>query len=143
MDLNEFSNLMEKRATVIPQRVAEIKKQVASAVLTRVVLDTPVDTSRAKSNWQVNLGSAAVGTIPAHEPGHAGSTAAASEQETIRQGQSVIAGAKAGVDIHITNNLPYIGLLNDGWSTQAPAGFVQSAAIDASHVVQNAKIIVS
>lgn len=143
MDLSQFSRLMEKRATVVPKRVAEIKKEVAQLVLQSVVEDTPIDTGKAKSNWQVNLGSPATAAVPAYSPGTHGSTANSNVTATIAAGNLVISGTTPGVDIHITNNLHYIGDLNRGTSTQAPAGFVQAAAIRASNLIKNAKVIVS
>lgn len=143
MDLNQFADLMEKRARVVPQRVLEIKKQVAGTVIEMVANSTPVDTGTAISNWQVNLGSAARGSVLAKVPGMKGSTGTANREATIAQGRSVIAGAGAGVDIHITNNLYYIEELNRGTSSQAPAGFVEQAAIAASMTIKNAKVIVS
>lgn len=43
-------------------------------------------------------------------------------------------------EIHITNNLPYIGALNDGHSKQAPADFVRIAVMDGLATVRGAKV---
>lgn len=102
---------------------AEVNKEtrvVALKALRNLVLTTPVDTGRAKGNWQVGVSFDPVGEID--RKSKTGAVA-------IRTGQSEIASAKGKglVDIVIANNLPYIERLNDGWSDQAPAKFVEKA----------------
>lgn len=70
---------------------------------------------QARSNWFMNIGSPKAGTTKDT------SFANISEAELVAQ------NIKQTDTVHITNNLPYIERLNDGWSTQAPANFVQSA----------------
>ncbi len=48
---------------------------------------------------------------------------------------------KKNAEIHVTNNLSYIGALNDGHSKQAPADFVRLAVMDGLATVRGAKII--
>lgn len=142
MDLKAFASLMDRRAKELPTRLNEIKKKVASQVLTDVVYDTPVDTGQAKSNWIVNLGQASTTVRLAYVPGFKGSTGQDNASSAINAGESVINGARAGVDIHITNNLPYIVRLNQGYSPQAPSNFVQDAALRAAQIIKDAKVIV-
>jgi hypothetical protein len=102
---------------------AEINKEariVALKALRNVVLATPVDTGRARGNWRVGVNFDPTGEI--ERKSRKGSIA-------IKVGQSEIAGAKDKglVDIVIANNLSYIERLNDGWSEQAPAKFVEKA----------------
>lgn len=141
MDLKAFASLMDRRAKELPSNLNELKKKVASQVLTDVVQDTPVDTGAAKSNWIVNLGEASNATRGAYVPGFKGSTGGDNASSAINAGQSVIHGATVGVDIHITNNLPYIVKLNQGYSPQAPSNFVQDAALRAAQTIKNAKVI--
>jgi hypothetical protein len=90
---------------------------------------TPVDTGWARANWIPSIG------VPATEP----------DGEVPMRGESTIAGgqAQSGLarvaatyrlrqgPIFISNNVPYIGRLNDGHSRQAPSGFVQRAILKA------------
>jgi hypothetical protein len=119
-DLRQFAG----RIRVIGRRIEEnadaMVRKVALAVDSAVVIATPVDTGRARSNWQVNLGGPASGTRDALDQ---------SGQAAIAEGQTRIAQYRGGSAIHITNNLPYIGRLNDGWSAQAPSGFVEKAVL--------------
>jgi len=111
-------------------------RKVALAVDATVVLATPVDTGRARANWQVELGGPASGEV-----GRAGERF--SSTTPIAQGAAAIALYKGGpnASIHITNNLPYIGRLNDGHSAQAPAGFVEQAVLRGADAVRNAQLL--
>ncbi len=64
----------------------------------------------------------------------------ASAAETINQARAVLATKKPGQKIYITNNLPYIRRLNDGYSKQAPAGFVERAVLIGRKMRKNFKI---
>lgn len=86
-----------------------------------LVESTPVDTGFARNNWVITNGAPAVGvfeTGSAPDPGMA------------------IATAKTDVPMYITNNVQYIGKLNQGHSPQAPAEFVQR---DITKVIERRK----
>lgn len=85
---------------------------------------TPVDTGWARANWVPSLGKSfegTAGTVEQAEQGRIDSgkaqrgLVALATRYRLRQGP-----------VFISNNVPYIGRLNDGSSTQAPKGFVQS-----------------
>jgi hypothetical protein len=46
----------------------------------------------------------------------------------------------ASSPIHLNNNLPYIIPLNQGWSTQAPAGFIDMAILDGLAAIRGLSI---
>ncbi len=52
------------------------------------------------------------------------------------QALAEIAGHTAGKEIFISNNVPYIGRLNNGHSAQAPSGFVEMAVRRAAKLVE-------
>lgn len=136
--LNEFNRRIRARANRLGTNVTQTVRRVALTVDAAVVQGTPVDTGRAKSNWVVQLGSPAEGVINAYSPGEAGSTEARNVQAALDQGEAVISRYQTGegVEIHITSNLPYILPLNDGYSDQAPANFVEEAIIEAAAAVR-------
>jgi hypothetical protein len=81
-----------------------------------IVMGTPVDTGRARGNWQASIGSAAGGVVNASDK---------SGGVTISQAQPDIEKAP-GTVFYISNNLPYIYRLEfEGWSKQAPAGWIR------------------
>lgn len=136
--LRAFASNMRKRSRTVPSNADKLVRRVAETVLVNVVNDTPVDSGQAKSNWQVKLNSPATNTIPAYHPGKDGSTSQANLRATVEAGLEVIKDYTSGQVIHITNNLPYIGELNDGWSNQAPPGYVQDAVLVAIGTIQEA-----
>lgn len=79
------------------------------------IKDTPVDTGRARGNWQTAVGSAPQGVI---ERDDKGGTAAIAEVEAKTP-------AGAGQETFMANNLPYIDELENGSSQQAPSGMVR------------------
>lgn len=114
---------------------AEVVQEVANAVLRTVVLASPVGDPTLwqnpkpppgyvggsfRKNWQVGVGDAPLGEVEGVDPSGA---------ETIQLGAVAIAGLVKGTDdiVYIANNLPYGNRLNNGHSTQAPAGFVEQA----------------
>lgn len=145
MDLKDFSKWTKKTAINVEQNSDKLVRTCALAVDATVVLATPVDTGRARSNWQVNLNDAAKGTIPPHVPGKGlGIGEGANAREAIAQGSKTIAQYKGGsvaAEIHITNNLSYIGRLNNGWSGQAPAGFVEKAVNVGADAIRGESVI--
>lgn len=130
--LRNFGKRMKQLGANVEKNADELVRKVALAVDSTVVMATPVDEGRARSNWQVNLDAPATGVIDAYSPGKEGDTGGENAREAIEQGKEQIAQYKGGTPqaaIHITNNLPYIKRLNDGWSAQAPQGFVEKAII--------------
>jgi hypothetical protein len=135
--LKQFAVRMRGRAAKIPDRADQVTREIALAVDRTVVRATPVDTGRARANWQATLGAPAVGTVDS-EPGKRASLTST----TGRNGQ-VIAGYKGGPNaaIFLTNNLPYIVPLNNGHSGQAPAGFVERAVDVTMRAAKRARLI--
>jgi len=115
-----FAKKMRAFANDIPKQVNEIKKQVVQEIVLQVVPDTPVDTGQARSNYFTTNGTAN-SSIAAFGP------FTKDGYQSINRMRVALQGAKPGVSMHVTNNLPYIGRLNDGYSAQAPANFVQIA----------------
>jgi hypothetical protein len=111
--------------------------EVAIAVDQTVVLATPVDTGRARSNWLVQLDSPTNDTV---EPAGVGEAAT---QPSIDAAKATIKtyDCRANTAIHITNNLPYIEPLNNGHSAQAPAGYVEQAIQAGVEAVRNIRVL--
>jgi hypothetical protein len=86
-------------------------RAISLRVLSGVVLRTPVDTGRARANWQVDVGAGKSGEVEAEDKGGGG---------TITAGGSVIARQRDFQQVALTNNLPYIEKLEGGSSKQAP-----------------------
>lgn len=139
----EVSARLRVIAKDIPENANAIVRLTALAIQQSLVLQTPVDTGRARANWQVNINAPANGTLEQFPlaakgdsvglPGPSGSFAMT---EAIKATQNFVGGS-----IFITNNLPYIVPLNNGHSQQAPAGFIQTAILNGIAAVKNATLI--
>jgi hypothetical protein len=138
--LLDLADRMDKLAKAIPEAASNTAIEVTQTIVGDLAFKTPVDTSQALSNWIVTLGARNVGTIDPHFPGEHGSTQKGSAAQTIAEAQAVLKAKKPGQVIFITNNLPYIRRLNDGYSGQAPAGFVERAVLIARKVVKKFKL---
>ena len=117
---------------------------VANLVLPGTEGGTPVDTGWARANWVPSVAQPykTEDVINPKERVGAGGTTDSVKAEVLAReqvqqtGVAVVAATystKKG-PAYITNNVPYIIRLNEGSSSQAPAGFVQAAVAKAIHV---------
>lgn len=141
--LNDFARRMDQIAVQVEGNVERALKDCARAVARSVVDATPADTGRAKSNWTAQLDAAFDGLFPARVPGSAGSTAEANTLAAVKAVEAVVDSfdISRNAEVHITNNLPYIGRLNDGHSQQAPAGFVRIAVMEGLATLKDARVL--
>lgn len=136
MTLEEFAKWTRHAAQVTENNVAQVVRKCALVIDGAVVLATPVDTGRARSNWVVSLDQPVTTTREPYRPGKARSTEGENSRAALAQGQMAIARyTPQNREIFITNNLPYIGRLNNGYSGQAPAGFVETAVLQGVNAV--------
>lgn len=138
--LLDLASSLEKRAAKLNSEAARISIETASAILGDLVYATPVDSSKALSNWQVSLGSKISSSIDPHYPGKQGSTYNASASTALEIGRKILLSKQPGVTIYISNVLPYIQRLNDGYSKQTPAGFVERATLIGRRQIKKAKL---
>ena len=90
---------------------------------------TPVDTGWARANWIPNIGVPV--RIESERPSDAGEISSGiSSRTSAAESNGLQIAASFRIEqgpLFVSNNVPYIGLLNDGSSAQAPAAFVQRA----------------
>lgn len=141
MDFSQFARLQRRRRDNLPKEVHKVKQETATVLLTQMVTLVPIDTGTAVSNFQMDVNSPADTIIPAHYPGRYRSTADANISATIALGKAVIDSSRPGDDLYLTNHVEYIVDLDNGSSTQAPAGFTQTALLVARRVIRNAKVV--
>jgi hypothetical protein len=115
--VTSFSDQIKKCKEKVDRIVTETHRATALAVYGELIQSTPVDTGRAKSNWWMDINRVSL-EIREPDNGDAGQAQAES-----------VSGKDTKPDdvIYISNNLPYINRLDDGYSDQAPAGFVAAA----------------
>ena len=86
-------------------------RMVTVELFSSVIKSTPVDTGRARGNWQTTQRSAASGEVDR------------SQADALAELNENAGGA--GSVTYMTNNLPYARRLEEGYSDQAPAGMVR------------------
>lgn len=99
VDGNDFRVLAGKLVSVSNETKRAVSNEVSRASLdlqANIKLVMPVDTGAARASW--------------------GSPNAAGIWDVMDEGWSITQGS----------TLPYIGRLNEGWSKQAPAGFIDT-----------------
>lgn len=110
-----FASDVAKYAKLAGASVDETGRAIVLELFGSVIKDTPVDTGRARGNWQTTIGAPATDEVDRN-----GSAPALSEASAETSKFS------AGKVIFLSNNLPYIYRLEfDGWSNQAPAGMAR------------------
>jgi hypothetical protein len=89
-------------------------KRVGADLFSRIVRKTPVDTGRARGSWTMATNQAIRSVLPPAPEG------------TVYPAPAVpLVAVAPGDSVVISNNLPYIGELEDGHSKKAPSGMVK------------------
>lgn len=132
--LGNFGKRMKKRAKQLEVNLNKNIRATALAIDSALVFSTPVDTGRARANWQVSVGAPITTTQPAPGSPEQGINNA------LTQAKSSLTTRQPEETIYITNNLDYIGSLNQGSSAQAPAGFVESAVQAGQQAIKNSRV---
>lgn len=103
---------------IVSRTNSRVDTQIRKATIelfSSVVKGTPVDTGRARGNWQCTIGNAATDQVEHTDKSGAGAIS------------DIVATVpvKSGVVVWLANNVPYIQKLEYGSSQQAPAGMVR------------------
>ena len=120
---------LTEMADMIERRVMEVQKALALEALRRLVMRSPVDTGYFRNNWQV--GEDAPNTSTRNGPERSGGSA-------MSGGATAIAGSSPESTLYITNSVSYAKRLEQGWSKQAPAGFVAITAAEIQQIADQA-----
>jgi hypothetical protein len=129
----------------VTKRTLEVQAMVCQEVIIQAVQVTPTGNEKnwkrairnpaykkpgyvgghARRNWQINFGTPLRNVLPGVDRGG----------ETIRAAVSTIAGFSSLGRVYITNNVPYISVIDEGkpgtnprfkpWSRQAPRGLLR------------------
>ena len=103
-------------------------REVVLEVGRRLVIRSPVDTGRFRSNWFYGVD-------------------APPSESTLGVGSAEVHGdipAKAAGHVHyVVNNLPYAWRLENGYSKQAPAGMVGLTVVEFAGIVDDAAVQVA
>ena len=110
-------------------RADQLFRALALEALRRLMKRTPVDTGRARNNWMIGVDAPVMTNIPEGNYAKSG-------QMAIQGGMETAAKLKVGQVAWITNALPYIPALNEGHSSQMPAGWIELVMAELDVIMQ-------
>lgn len=116
-DIKKFA---EKTGITMDNAVTAICLDAVTSVIKR----TPVDTGRARGNWYASINDVVHDTSESR-----------TASEALADG-SAKAMKSSGKVFNLTNNLPYIGKLENGYSKQAPQGMVKVTALEINNALK-------
>ena len=122
-----FASDVAKYAKLAGASVDETGRAIVLELFGSVIKDTPVDTGRARGNWQTSMDSSATGE-----------TDRKGEQAALAEVAAEVAGFGAGRIIYLSNGLPYILRLEYGWSKQQPGGMVRRNVARIQSIIKKA-----
>jgi hypothetical protein len=115
IDFNE--SFIQKLGTGLDARTKFVVKEFTRALEGEVVLHTPKKSGKARQNWNVNIG----GPDTQVRPATAGQ----------KDNSGVYDRMTASAPVFLTNHVPYIRRLENGYSKQAPQGMARAAEVKA------------
>lgn len=128
----QFAQTLDWIALAIEGDMEAIVKKVCIDIFSRIAERTPIDTGRARANWNISFGS----EPPTEEESFGGFDDIKKSKKKGKTGRSqqvaqVLRNKIDGFDFDLTdeyiiiyNNVHYIEYLENGTSRQAPAGMV-------------------
>jgi hypothetical protein len=135
-NLKVFAQSMRQRGKDIEERSGKLLGDTLIGIAEGLIPHTPIKEGRARRNWQANKSAPLTTYLDAPAiPGDG-------EREAITNARFVASKLKSGDVAHLTNNAPYIGELNRGSSTQAPAMFVQMEVLKALERIREFKLVI-
>ncbi len=116
-NLAQFNAALTASEKKIKGDFKKFHQQVIAELFKRIVLRTPVDTGRARGNWQIELGGPAQGTLDVEDKDGG---------PTILKEIVKLSDIPPFSLVHISNNLEYISYLEyEKRSPQHPEGFLE------------------
>lgn len=121
---------------MVPEAHVAFVQKIALTLLNKVMMKSPVDTGRFRANWMVGIGASDESVVEVEESDAHGTVS----PSAMSRGQQKLATLAFGIPVHVSNNLPYAGILENGgyplkpkggegktvngFSTQAPQGML-------------------
>lgn len=135
-DLHSFARRMRMNGKGIEKAVGLANNDRVIVTVAELAKSTPVDTGKARSNWQVS-GSASASIRSAfspfpsrHRPPYSGGGGISEGRNlagAVWAASAAVGRATGRAALYIVNPLPYIQRLNQGHSPQAGAGWISRA----------------
>ena len=138
-NLRDLEQGLKRLGERVVEAAAAVQTKVAANITSDVAVETPVDTSRAQSNWQLDEhkeGGRFFFDPPVSDVRHGNQRGPAfvkvvrdarRERERLDRTRALVKGNRV-LPVYILNLTPYLDNLNRGSSPQAPAGFIEQTA---------------
>lgn len=110
-------------------KASTVVKKLAFDAFASVMLRTPVDTGRARASWRISVNQVDSSVEPDRGGVASKIKGAPAPPDPAESGKatSALAGVNWGDVVYISNSVPYIEALENGWSKQAPQGMLRLA----------------
>lgn len=106
--------------------IEQVQKKIIIEFFKRIILKTPVKTGQARSNWQCSISAPESGTTENTN----------SNIAIIKMTDIVLGASNEDITYFLTNNLPYIERLENGWSDQAPQGMIKTTIAEFDGIIR-------
>ena len=117
-----MSYALQKVVRDLQQHGNQIIRKLTAELHRELLLNTPIDTGHCQSNWIVSHGAPTVSVVGSKQ--HVDATTAPASLAAVLGARDLLKSTT-----YICNNVHYVGALNDGYSPQQPAGFVERAIL--------------
>lgn len=120
----------------LEREMSEAMREVVTEIVARLQEATPVETGHARANWIPSIGSPVTeedGFVAQRKNGDRRTNAGAAQRAGLRE---ILRYNLSDGDVFISNNVPYIQILNTGTSDQAPRFFIEQAIEQGADAVQ-------
>jgi hypothetical protein len=138
-DLGYLAKRMGQLAKKVERNADKAVRDTVNAIAPVLVYATPVQTSRARANWQGSI-NAPITTVLYGKPDKP-PTVDSGATMGITSLKAAAVAYRPGSTVYMVNNVPYIGKLNRGSSAQAPAGFVLLAVLTGARTIRKARLL--
>lgn len=116
--MTSLSNQFKKAKKNLDKKIAKAIRKTAISKFNQVIIQTPVDTGRLRGNWQVSI----------NQPKHNILFEGVPQGKKIGRTENIESKLSKSIDLkdvlYLTNNLPYAERIENGWSKQRPAKWV-------------------
>lgn len=127
--MGEFGFAVRRFASQTNESEKLVIRRIAIECFKRIILGTPVNEGLARGNWQASTITPKEGVLERKDKSGSATIAAMISEVSVWT-------PKDDLPAFITNNLPYIKRLNEGWSKQAPAHFIEQVIADMGGIVE-------
>ena len=124
--MSSWSVPLDRLAQRAQAQFEDVARKATYDLFRAVVLKSPVDTGRFRSNWNVTA------SVPSFTYSESTNVSRA-DSETLKALTLPVGGV-----VYLSNGLPYANRLEYGYSNQAPSGMIRTSVADFNRFVDRA-----